>query len=88
MQIPLFVVLCVVSCIHNGSAMSGGAPEEATWEWLSEFQATYPSHYLKVVSEGEGNVTTGPQEEGRPKRLLQLGIKIMSLDSYLSLSNC
>ncbi|GJW57808.1 ty3-gypsy retrotransposon protein [Tanacetum coccineum] len=28
---------------HDGQAIS----EEATWEWLSEFQATYPSHHIE-----------------------------------------
>ncbi|GKB52453.1 hypothetical protein Tco_0903206 [Tanacetum coccineum] len=46
----------------------GSPPEEATWEWLSEFQATYPSHHIKynVISKEEENVTS--QGEGRPKR--------------------
>ncbi|GJS40579.1 reverse transcriptase [Tanacetum coccineum] len=46
----------------------GSPPEEATWEWLSEFEATYPSHHIEgnVISEGEENVTT--QGVGRPKR--------------------
>ncbi|GJZ52543.1 ty3-gypsy retrotransposon protein [Tanacetum coccineum] len=46
----------------------GIPPEEATWEWLSEFEATYPSHHIEgnVISEGEENVTT--QGVGRPKR--------------------
>ncbi|GKA36969.1 ty3-gypsy retrotransposon protein, partial [Tanacetum coccineum] len=37
----------------------GSSPEEATWEWLSEFQATYPSYHLedKVIFKGVGNVT-------------------------------
>ncbi|GJU09991.1 ty3-gypsy retrotransposon protein [Tanacetum coccineum] len=47
---------------------SGRSPEEATWEWLSEFKSAYPSYHLedKVISEGEGNVT--PHVERRPKR--------------------
>ncbi|GJR93541.1 ty3-gypsy retrotransposon protein [Tanacetum coccineum] len=38
---------------------SGSSPEEATWEWLSEFKAAYPSYHLedKVIVEGLGNVT-------------------------------
>ena len=34
------------------------SPEEATWEWLTEFKATYPACNLedKVVSEDGGNV--------------------------------
>lgn len=49
---------------------SGSSPEEATWEWLSEFQATYPSYHLedKVIVEGEENDTSTP-EKGRPKRV-------------------
>nr|GEX38295.1 hypothetical protein [Tanacetum cinerariifolium] len=37
----------------------GSSPQKATWEYLSEFQETYPSHHLedKVISEGEKNVT-------------------------------
>ncbi|GJY99757.1 hypothetical protein Tco_0517187, partial [Tanacetum coccineum] len=37
----------------------GSSPEEATWEWLSEFQATYPSYHLedKVIFVSVGNVT-------------------------------
>ncbi|GKE14949.1 ty3-gypsy retrotransposon protein [Tanacetum coccineum] len=38
----------------------GGSPEEATWEWLSDFQAAYPTFNLedKVVFEGGGNDTS------------------------------
>ncbi|GJW91985.1 hypothetical protein Tco_0169538 [Tanacetum coccineum] len=38
---------------------TGSLPEEATWEWLSEFQEAYPSYHLEdnVISEGEKNVT-------------------------------
>ncbi|GJY92684.1 ty3-gypsy retrotransposon protein [Tanacetum coccineum] len=38
---------------------TGSSPEEATWEYLSEFQEAYPSYHLedKVISEGEKNVT-------------------------------
>ncbi|GJX62635.1 ty3-gypsy retrotransposon protein [Tanacetum coccineum] len=50
---------------------SGSSPEEATWEWLSEFKTTYPSYHLedKVIFEGEGNVMSGlkPNEEPRSK---------------------
>ncbi|GJW01569.1 ty3-gypsy retrotransposon protein [Tanacetum coccineum] len=44
---------------------SGSSPEEATWEWLSEFKAAYPSYHLedKVIVEGVGNVTA---ESGEP----------------------
>ncbi|GKC75344.1 ty3-gypsy retrotransposon protein [Tanacetum coccineum] len=45
----------------------GSSPEEAAWEWLSEFQATYTSYHLedKVIVEEEGNVTpTVIEEEG------------------------
>ncbi|GJX25326.1 ty3-gypsy retrotransposon protein [Tanacetum coccineum] len=61
---------------------TGSSPEEATWEWLSEFQATYPSYHLedKVIVKGNGNVTPTSveeegltpgveEEEGRPKRV-------------------
>ncbi|GJU16620.1 ty3-gypsy retrotransposon protein [Tanacetum coccineum] len=38
----------------------GGSPDEATWEWLSEFQTTYPTYNLedKVVFEDGGNDTS------------------------------
>ncbi|GJZ91566.1 ty3-gypsy retrotransposon protein [Tanacetum coccineum] len=49
---------------------SGRPPEEATCEWLSEFQEAYPSYHLKdkVISEGEKNVTPGLPRDGRTKR--------------------
>ena len=61
---------------------SGRAPEEATWEWLSEFKIAYPSYHLedKVLFKDEGNDTPGsklneeplpgpkPMTEPRPKR--------------------
>ncbi|GJT14095.1 ty3-gypsy retrotransposon protein [Tanacetum coccineum] len=65
--------------LHNGIPARqvlvqwmGNSSDKATWEWLSVFQATYPSYHLeeKVISEGEGNVTTTAQEEGRPKRVM------------------
>ncbi|GJX77411.1 ty3-gypsy retrotransposon protein [Tanacetum coccineum] len=39
---------------------SRGSPEEATWEWLSEFKAAYPTYNLedKVVFEDGGNDTS------------------------------
>nr|GEZ30334.1 hypothetical protein [Tanacetum cinerariifolium] len=45
----------------------GNPPEEVTWEWLSEFEDTYPSHHIEgnVISKEE-NVTT--QGVGWPKR--------------------
>ncbi|GKB71996.1 ty3-gypsy retrotransposon protein [Tanacetum coccineum] len=38
---------------------AGGSPEEATWEWLSEFQEAYPSYNLedKVAFEERRTVT-------------------------------
>ncbi|GJV34106.1 ty3-gypsy retrotransposon protein [Tanacetum coccineum] len=38
---------------------AGGSPEEATWEWLSEFQEAYPSYNLedKVAFEERRKVT-------------------------------
>ncbi|GKC85605.1 hypothetical protein Tco_1141322 [Tanacetum coccineum] len=49
----------------------GGSPEEAKWEWLSKFQSTYLAYHLedKVISEGEGNVTTVVDGAGRTKRV-------------------
>ncbi|GKC95454.1 hypothetical protein Tco_1160896 [Tanacetum coccineum] len=43
---------------------SGSSPEEATWEWLSEFKAVYPSYHLedKVIVEGVGNVMAKSDE--------------------------
>ncbi|GJS47909.1 ty3-gypsy retrotransposon protein [Tanacetum coccineum] len=43
----------------------GGSPDEATWEWLSEFQTTYPAYNLedKVVSE-DGENDTSLEEHG------------------------
>nr|GEU49398.1 retrotransposon protein, putative, unclassified [Tanacetum cinerariifolium] len=48
----------------------GGSPEEATWEWLSEFQAAYPTYNLedKVNSEERGNVTMSGHGLGHGKR--------------------
>ena len=38
----------------------GGSHKEDTWEWLSEFQAAYPTYHLedKVDLEEEGNDTS------------------------------
>ena len=49
----------------------GRSPEEATWEWMTDFKDTYPSYNLedKVSFEGEENVT--PMDDsglGRGKR--------------------
>ncbi|GJY76380.1 hypothetical protein Tco_0481496 [Tanacetum coccineum] len=45
------------------------SPEEATWEWLSEFKIAYPSYHLedKVIFEGEGNDTPEPEPNGDPR---------------------
>ncbi|GJU89036.1 ty3-gypsy retrotransposon protein [Tanacetum coccineum] len=46
----------------------GSTPEEATWEWLTDFQVAYPNYHLeeKVHSEGEENDTmTMEAVEGR-----------------------
>ncbi|GJZ21779.1 ty3-gypsy retrotransposon protein [Tanacetum coccineum] len=50
----------------------GRSPEEATWEWVSEFQATYPSYHLKdkVIVEGEDNDTSMVVKEARPKSMV------------------
>ncbi|GJZ40818.1 ty3-gypsy retrotransposon protein [Tanacetum coccineum] len=55
---------------------NGSSPEEATWEWLTDFQSTYPTYHLedKVIFEGEGNVTPTSQEEGRPKRVTTIPV--------------
>ncbi|GKA21527.1 reverse transcriptase [Tanacetum coccineum] len=44
-------------------------PEEATWEWLLEFQEAYSSYHLedKVISEGEKNVTPKRSKRVRSK---------------------
>ncbi|GKE52347.1 hypothetical protein Tco_1487503 [Tanacetum coccineum] len=49
---------------------SGRPPEEATREWLFEFQEAYPSYHLEdnVISEGEKNVTPSPRDSRRSKR--------------------
>ncbi|GJW67410.1 ty3-gypsy retrotransposon protein [Tanacetum coccineum] len=49
----------------------GVSPEEATWEWLSEFQLAYPNYNLedKVIFEDGGNVTQEVVEDERPKRV-------------------
>ncbi|GKC46125.1 ty3-gypsy retrotransposon protein [Tanacetum coccineum] len=50
--------------LRNGSPVkqilvrwAGGSPEEATWEWLPEFQTAYPAYNLedKVIFEDGGN---------------------------------
>ena len=64
--------------LHNGQLVRqvlvqwlGSSPEEATWEWLSDFQVAYPSYHLedKVVSEGEGNVTSASITSAAPKQV-------------------
>ncbi|GKC30489.1 ty3-gypsy retrotransposon protein [Tanacetum coccineum] len=49
----------------------GVSPEEATWEWLSEFQLAYPNYNLenKVNFEDGRNVTSEVMEDERPKRV-------------------
>ncbi|GJT07557.1 ty3-gypsy retrotransposon protein [Tanacetum coccineum] len=50
---------------------NGRPPEEATWEWLLKFKIAYPSYHLedKVIFEGEGNDTLGPELMAeRPKK--------------------
>ncbi|GJS47703.1 ty3-gypsy retrotransposon protein [Tanacetum coccineum] len=63
--------------LHNGKLTrqvlvqwAGRSPEEATWEWLSDFQTIYPTYNLedKVISEEEGNVTPKVDQLGRGKR--------------------
>ncbi|GJW86965.1 ty3-gypsy retrotransposon protein [Tanacetum coccineum] len=53
------------------------SPEEASWEWLSEFQYAYPTYHLedKVTFKGGENVTNdpegkGPEEKGRSRRVV------------------
>nr|GEW36501.1 Ty3/gypsy retrotransposon protein [Tanacetum cinerariifolium] len=47
----------------------GSLPEEATWEWLTDFQAAYPTYHLvdKVISEEKGNVTSTLEGIGRAR---------------------
>ncbi|GJT23813.1 zinc finger, CCHC-type containing protein [Tanacetum coccineum] len=49
---------------------AGRSPEEATWEWLSEFQNAYPAYDLedKVIFEGTGNDTPAVREPRRTSR--------------------
>ncbi|GKG04390.1 hypothetical protein Tco_0314777, partial [Tanacetum coccineum] len=44
-----------------------GSSEEATWEWLTDFQAAYPTYHIedKVISKEEGNVTSTLEGVGR-----------------------
>nr|GEW20882.1 Ty3/gypsy retrotransposon protein [Tanacetum cinerariifolium] len=50
----------------------GRSPEKATWEWVSEFQDTYPSYHLedKVIVEGEENDKSMVVKEARPKSMV------------------
>ncbi|GJR58993.1 ty3-gypsy retrotransposon protein [Tanacetum coccineum] len=50
---------------------AGRWPEDATWEYLSDFQATWPAYDLedKVISEEGGNDTPGSLDAGRAKRV-------------------
>nr|GEU86582.1 reverse transcriptase [Tanacetum cinerariifolium] len=90
---------------HEGQPMLAAfgdlSPEEATWEWVSEFQATYPSYHLedKVIVKGEENDTSMLLKRPNPnpwllKRLdpngsllFPVGNKIMSWDNYLVFIN-
>ncbi|GJT82263.1 ty3-gypsy retrotransposon protein [Tanacetum coccineum] len=49
---------------------AGRSLEEATWEWLSEFQNVYPAYDLedKVIFEGTGNDTPAVREPRRTPR--------------------
>nr|GEX23422.1 hypothetical protein [Tanacetum cinerariifolium] len=49
---------------------AGRSPEEATWEWLSEFQNAYPAYDLedKVIFEGTGNDTSAVREPRRTSK--------------------
>ncbi|GKA49073.1 hypothetical protein Tco_0742031 [Tanacetum coccineum] len=49
---------------------AGRSPEEATWEWLTDFQSAYPTCNLedKVVFKDGGNVTPLVGHLGRGKR--------------------
>nr|GFA31449.1 Ty3/gypsy retrotransposon protein [Tanacetum cinerariifolium] len=46
--------------VYKGYPVEQPSLEEATWEWLTDFQAAYPTYDLedKVISEEEGNVTS------------------------------
>ncbi|PWA71682.1 hypothetical protein CTI12_AA283380 [Artemisia annua] len=64
--------------LRNGSPVKqvlvqwvGGSPQDATWEWVTDFQLAYPSYDLedKVVSEEEGNDTSVSLDQGRSKRV-------------------
>ncbi|GKD93697.1 ty3-gypsy retrotransposon protein [Tanacetum coccineum] len=48
-----------------------GSPEEATWEWLSEFQKAYPNYNLedKVAFEDRRNDTPTVKTRGRTARI-------------------
>nr|GEX19081.1 hypothetical protein [Tanacetum cinerariifolium] len=61
---PVFHVLILKAFVGSDGvevassySMDGGSPKEATWEWLSDFLAAYPTYNLedKVVFEGEWN---------------------------------
>ncbi|GJR90373.1 ty3-gypsy retrotransposon protein [Tanacetum coccineum] len=50
---------------------AGRSPEDATWEYLSDFRAAYPAYDLedKVISEEGRNDTPGSLDAGRAKRV-------------------
>nr|GEX69057.1 reverse transcriptase [Tanacetum cinerariifolium] len=54
----------------NETTYGGRSPEEATWEWLSDFQTIYPTYNLedKVISEEERIVMPKVDQLGRGKR--------------------
>nr|GFC24996.1 chromo domain-containing protein [Tanacetum cinerariifolium] len=50
---------------------AGGSPEEATWEWLSEFQKAYPNYNLedKIAFEDRRNDAQAVKTRGRSARI-------------------
>ncbi|GKE20188.1 ty3-gypsy retrotransposon protein [Tanacetum coccineum] len=67
----------------------GGSPEEATWEWLSEFKAAYPTYNLedKVVFEAGGNDTSPDGQRIRKSKRVSAAPAwqkdfVMGYDSY------
>ncbi|GJR96491.1 ty3-gypsy retrotransposon protein [Tanacetum coccineum] len=72
------VAICGTRAVLRGGRMeqqvlvqwAGRSPEEATWEWLSEFQNAYPAYDLedKVIFKGTGNDTPAVREPRRTSR--------------------